>query len=128
MAILKQIGWYTYAALATILTFGVFLRFHLVTVRMRSLGGLRAGGLGGKHVYHEVGSMSGADYIVVSTWFGKSRMPLKQLGHTETKLATVTIVFKGKRKPYALWAWSAGVVAEYVNDFITDIDMGIGQA
>lgn len=128
MKILKTSLWYLYAVLATILTLGAFIRFHLVTVRMRSLGGLRAGGLGGKHVYHEVGSLTGADYMVVSTWLGKSRMPVKQLGHTETRLAAATIVFKGKRAPYRLFSWSAGVIAEYVNDFITDIDLGIGNA
>src|ERR1700749_400158 len=99
MQVLKKVGWYLYAVLATVLTLGVFIRFHLVTVRMNRLGGLRAGGLGGAHVYHELGTMSGADYITVSRWFGKTRMPLTQLGHTETKLATITIVFKSRRKP-----------------------------
>ena len=61
MQVLKQVGWYLYAVLATVLTLGVFIRFHLVTVRMNQLGGLRAGGLGGAHVYHELGTTSGAD-------------------------------------------------------------------
>jgi hypothetical protein len=38
MKALKTAGWYFYATLVTILTLGVFIRFHLITVRKRTLG------------------------------------------------------------------------------------------
>lgn len=128
MKILTVTLWYLYAALVTVLTLGTFIRFHLVTVRIRKNGGKRAGGLGGKHVYRETVSANGAEYVTISAWSGKNRMPVRQLGHTETRVATVTVVFKGKRKAYELWAWGAGNVAEYINNFITDIDLSVGQA
>lgn len=128
MKIFTTTLWYLYAVLATILTLGAFIRFHLVTVRIAKNGGKRAGGLGGKHVYQETTGTNDTEYVTVSTWSGKNRMPVRQLGHTETRLATVTIVFKGKRKAYELWAWGAGSVAEYVNNVITDIDLSVGQA
>jgi hypothetical protein len=115
MTILKQTGWYAYAALATILTIGGFLRFHLVTVRIRKIGGVRAGTYGGTHVYREKGSLSLTDYLVISKWHGKGRYPVRKIAYAQTGITNVRVESSGGQVT-KLRTWQTRTVAAYINN------------
>src|ERR1700744_3435596 len=93
--IVKATLWYAYATVATIVTMGVFARFHLITVRKRTLGGVRAGTWGGIHVYRE--DMAGASFLVVSRLLGKRRSPVSQISYAETGVFKVRVATSGSR-------------------------------
>ena len=115
MNILKQIGWWTYAVLMSILTLGIFIRFHLVTVRKRTLGGVRAGTYGGTHVYRTTTAPPlSAAYLVVSTWYGKKRFPVTHISFAQTKPFAVVVASTGT--PVAkLNTWQTRTVANFIN-------------
>lgn len=121
MNILKQTGWWIYATLATILTLGLFARFHLITVRKRNLGGVRAGVLGCTHVYKEIkpavqGNLGGA-FLVISTWYGKKRYPTGQIAYADTKPLTVHVASTGAPMS-SLATWQTRTVASFVNALV----------
>lgn len=126
MKALKTVGYYLLAALLTVLTLGTYVRFHLVTVRKRKLGGVRGGALGGKHVYAE--ARDKATFVVVSTWAGKNRLPVGQLNHTQTALGTVSVAMYGKRKAVGVFSWQASALSGFINDRISDTELTIAQA
>lgn len=125
MKYLKILGKCLLAVLLTILTLGVYIRFHLITARKRHMGGVRGGLLGGKHVYE---SQNKATFIVVSTWRGKTRMPVMQLNHTASRMSVVTIAMYGKRQSIDVFSWQAARLAEFVNDRVSDTQMTVAQA
>jgi hypothetical protein len=111
--ILKTTGWYIYAAILTILTIGMFPRFHLVTRRLHGLGGVRAGTFGGTHVYHETNA-TGDDFLLVSTWHGKARYPVRQIAYAGTGPLRVSVESTGG-KTTKLATWQTRSVAAFVN-------------
>jgi hypothetical protein len=112
MNTLKAIGWYLYAVLATILTLGIFIRFHLVTVRERTLGGIRAGFWGGTHLYRE------DKFLVVSKMLGKKRYPVVQISYADTGVLNVSLATSGSRNKRAsrkINTWMTRSVAAFIN-------------
>jgi len=109
---LKTIAWYLYALLATALTLGGFIRFHLITVRKRTLGGVRAGFFGGIHIYRESDKA-----LTVSGWVGKKRYPLTQISYAETGPFKVMVATSGSRKRggQKITTWQTRKVADFVN-------------
>ncbi len=91
MNILKQAGWYTYAALATILSMGIYPRFHLITVRKRTMGGVRAGRAGWIHVHLD----PEFHYLVISGLFTKQHLPLDRIAYVEKQPMAVKIESTG---------------------------------
>lgn len=113
IAIVKTIGWYAYATLVTALTLGGFLRFHLVTVRRRTLGGVRAGSYGGTHIYRE------DKFLVISRWYGKARYPVTQISYADTGLMRVHVASSGSRSKRAsrkINTWMTQGVASFINE------------
>lgn len=112
MNIVKQIAWWFFAVLASILTLGIWDRSHLVTIRMRTLGGVRAGLFGGTHVYRESGSQG--DFLVISRWRGKDRHPVNRIAFASTGIWTVSIESSGG-KTSKLSTWKTRKVAAFIN-------------
>jgi hypothetical protein len=112
MNILNKILWWIFAVLATVLTLGIWVRTHLVTVRMRTMGGVRAGAFGGTHLYHEAGH--GSDFLVISTWHGKSRYPINRIAYASIGLLKVSVESSGG-KTSKLSTCQTRTVAEFVN-------------
>lgn len=108
MNALKAIAWYTYAVLATVLTIGLFIRFHLITVRKRELSGVRAGAYGCTHIYRE------DKFVVVSTWHGKSRYPVSQISYAATGPLRVKLQSTGGLMG-KLATWQTRPVASFIN-------------
>lgn len=110
--ILKTVAWYLYALMATVLTLGGFIRFHLITVRMRTLGGVRAGFFGGIHIYREADRS-----LTVSTWLGKKRYPCSQISYAETGPFRVQVATSGSRKRGGekIATWQTRKVADFIN-------------
>ena len=110
-AVALTTAWYLYATLATILTLGLFIRFHLITVRKRTLGGVRAGTFGCTHVYRE------SSFLVVSTWHGKQRYPVTQVSYAETGLFKVRVATSGSRRRGGskLRTWQTRTVSDFIN-------------
>jgi hypothetical protein len=115
MSVLKQIGWYTYAVLITVLTLGVFLRFHLITVRKRTLGGVRAGTYGCVHVYRE--DLSNVSFVVVSGMVSKKRYPVSKVSYAETGVFKVRLSTSGSRRggDRKINTWQTRTVATFIN-------------
>ena len=107
MKALKTAGWYFYASLVSILTLGLFIRFHLITVRKRTLG-VRAGVLGCTHVQR------GAEFLIISTWHGKKRFPANRIAYAQTGPLRVKLESSGG-KTAALRTWQTRTVADYIN-------------
>jgi len=112
MKVLKAIGWYFYAVLVTILTLGGFLRFHLITVRRRTLGGVRAGTFGGIQIFRDADK-----FLTVSRWRGKQRYPLNQISYAETGILSVGVDTSGSRprKGNKFATWQTRTVADFIN-------------
>lgn len=108
---MKKIGYYILATLLTVVTLGGYLRFHLVTRRMRTLGGVRAGKWGGIHVYRE------PTFLVVSRWRGKQRYPVQQISYAQTGMMKVRVATSGSGsgRGRRLVTWQTRSVAEFVN-------------
>lgn len=121
LTVLKHVGWFLYAVLATILTLGIFLRFHLLTLRLRpqELGGVRAGFYGCTHVYRENAGISRSDFLVVSTWHGKSRYPVAHISHAQTGIFNVNVQSSGGRTAH-LGTWETRRVAAFVNNQVAE--------
>lgn len=97
---LKKIGWYAYAALATILTLGVFPRFHLITVRKRTLGGVRAGNFGCIHVYvadgpTEPDGWPTYSHLVIQKMFSMTELDLNKIAYINRKPIVVSVESTG---------------------------------
>ncbi|CNF89684.1 Uncharacterised protein [Mycobacterium tuberculosis] len=112
MNIVKQIAWWLYAVLASVLTLGIWCRSHLVTIRMRTMGGVRAGVFGGTHIYRE--SESKGDFLVISRWRGKSRYPVSRIASASTGLWTVGVESSGGNTN-KLPTWQTRTVAAFIN-------------
>jgi hypothetical protein len=111
--VLATSAWYLYALLVTVLTLGIFPRFHLVTVRRRSMGGVRAGTYGGQHVYRE--DLPNGSFLVVSSLLGKRRYPVSQISYAETGVFKVIVDTSGSRHGRKLNTWQTSAVSEFVN-------------
>lgn len=112
--LLKAAGWWAYAVLVAVLTLGLFIRFHLVTVRKRTLGGVRAGVYGGTHVYFERNPATGVPFLVIGTWHGKKRYPVNRIAYADTGPLTVSLESSGGKRS-KLATWQTRTVAEFVN-------------
>jgi hypothetical protein len=106
---LRMVGYGMLAAVLTIVTLGGYLRFHLVTVRRRTLGGVRAGKWGGIHVYRE------GTFLVVSRWRGKQRFPVAQISYAETGMLKVRVATSGSRRGKKLVTWQTRTVSAFIN-------------
>lgn len=117
MLVLKQIGWWVYAVLMTILTLGVFVRFHLVTKQLRELGGVRAGMFGCTLVIY--GYLDREHFLAIRRWWGQDQIPLKQVASVGTMpIATITIETTGGKAP-RIMAWSLAEVENYIRSGIS---------
>jgi hypothetical protein len=112
MKIVKLTLWWIFAVLASILTLGIWDRSHLVTIRMRTLGGVRAGLFGGTHVYRESGNPG--DFLVISRWRGKSRYPINRIAFASTGIWNVHIESSGGRTD-KLMTWKTRKAAAFIN-------------
>jgi hypothetical protein len=112
MNIVKQIAWWFFAVLASVVTLGIWDRSHLVTIRIRTLGGVRAGLFGGTHVYRESGNPG--DFLVISQWHGKSRYPVNRIAFASTGIWKVSIESSGG-KTSKLSTWKTAKVAAFIN-------------
>jgi hypothetical protein len=109
---LKLAAWYgLYAPLMTIITLGGFIRFHLITVRERTLGGVRAGTFGEIHVYVDDKG------LVVSRVTGKRRIPFRQLADAETGVLKVRVdATSGHGARFG--SWSPSTVAAFIGNAV----------
>jgi hypothetical protein len=106
----KKISYYVLASLLTAVTLGGYLRFHLVTRRMRTLGGVRAGKFGGIHIYRD------GTFLIVSRWRGKARYPVSQISYADTGMFKVRVSTSGSRRGRnAIVTWATRPVADFIN-------------
>jgi hypothetical protein len=119
MKILKSILWWALAVVLTILTLGIWTRAHLVTVRLRATGGVRAGMFGGTHVYTETAA-NGTVFLVISTWHGKTRFPASRIANASTFISKVSVESSGG-KTSRISAWKPRTVAAFIGTQVTGV-------
>lgn len=110
MFILQKTGWYLYAALITVLTLGIYPRFHLITIRKTIIGGVRAGNFGCTHVYLD----TGGKHLVISRMFSRQYMPLAAIAYVNKHPISVQLESSGGKRVNI-----ATVQARQLEEYIT---------
>lgn len=114
MEVLKKIGWWTYAVLATILTLGVFPRFHWVTIQKRKTGGMRAGAFGCVYLYVKADErFPGTFDLRVKGMLTEQVFPLEKIAYVEREPGKLRIESSGGRVG-TVQSWNTRPLVEYV--------------
>lgn len=108
--IVKGIGLVVLRTIQTVITIGLFWRFHWITKQIRASGGKHAGVFGMIYVH------SDEERLVVSRMLTKTRIALRQIAAVDRSwfpFMGVQIDTTGKRAPL-IPAWTPRALAEYI--------------
>ena len=113
MEVLRKIGWWSYAVLATILTLGVFPRFHWVTVQKRTAG-MRAGRFGCTYLYVKADErFPGTFDLRVKGLFTEQVVALEKIAYVDRAPGRLLIESSGGRVA-VVQAWHTRPLVDYV--------------
>jgi len=110
--VMKKIGWWTYAVLATILTLGVFPRFHWVTLQKQKTGGVRAGKFGCVYIYVKDGP-PGYRTLSVRKLLTEQSFPLDKIAYADREPGKVRIESSGGQIAW-VQSWHSRAVVEFI--------------
>lgn len=108
--ILKVIGLVLLRTIQTVITIGLFWRFHWVTKQIRASGGKRGGVFGMTYVH------SDGERLVISRMLTKTRIALSQIAAVDRSwfpYMGVQVDTTGERAPQ-IPAWTPRALAEYI--------------